>query len=54
MVSAGQFETVQDGFPGPRLGDRATEEPVVRKERCLRQLFDHAADGIFERGLVKI
>jgi PAS domain S-box-containing protein len=50
MTNPEQSKAVRDGFPDQRVGSRPSEESLGRSEQCLRQLFDHAADGIFVHG----
>jgi len=50
MINTRQSEPVQDGFLAQGRQSGASEGPGGRNEQCLRQLFDHAADGIFVHG----
>jgi PAS domain S-box-containing protein len=50
MTNPEPSKAVRGDSPDQQTGSRSSEEPVGRSEQCLRQLFDHAADGIFVHG----
>ena len=50
MTNPESAKAVRGDSPDQQTGSRLSEEPVGRSEQCLRQLFDHAADGIFVHG----
>ena len=50
MTNPEPSKAVRGDSPDQQAGSRPSEEPAGRSEQCLRQLFDHAADGIFVHG----